>query len=246
MIVLRDEQRIARLGRISQFLSLGALLALVGGLLVIFINRTESALIYQLMALVVGLGLSQVGLYLAHRFLRKPRPDQMLDKAVGKFARKDGRLYHYLLPAPHVLLLPSAVVVLVAKYQTGRIQAEGDKWTQSGIGLQRFFGQAGLGNPTKDAQTMTGKMTDFIEKEAPAAKDAPIFPIIVFTAPSVERLEVSESSVPAMLHTKLNGYLRQQKALQKPMPPEAYAALRTAFDRKAGGLAEETVDEPVE
>ena len=118
MIVLRDEKRIARLARLAQIISVGGLGVLVVGLLFIFIfDDNPNVFLFQLMALFVGYALSQVGLYLAHRYLRKPRLDLVLDKAAGKYARKDGRLYHYLLPAPHVLLLPVGVVVLVAKYQ---------------------------------------------------------------------------------------------------------------------------------
>ena len=97
--------------------------------------------------------------------MRRPRLDQVLDKAAGKFARKDGRLYHYLLAAPHVLLLPVGVVVLVAKYQSGRISAKGDHWTQGGIGMRRFFGREGLGNPTREAEAQVAKMVAMIRED---------------------------------------------------------------------------------
>ena len=92
MKVLRDEKRIAQLARIGQITSLVGLLALVAGLLVIFLGENPNIFLYQLAGLVIGFGLSQVGLYLAHRYLRRPRMDQVLDKSAGKFARKDSRL----------------------------------------------------------------------------------------------------------------------------------------------------------
>jgi hypothetical protein len=246
MKVLRDEKRIAQLARLGQIASLLGLLALVAGLLFIFMSDNPNVFLYQLVALVVGFGLSQVGLYLAHRYLRRPRMDQVLDKSAGKFARKDGRLYHYLLPAPHVLLLPVGVVVLVAKYQGGRISVQGDRWTQGGIGMRRFFGREGLGNPTREAETQAAKMTAMIEAVAPAAADVPVLPVIVFTMPNLETLDLKESRIPATHAAKLSVVLRQQTQTLKPLPRADYDALRAAFDAKAAHLLEETVNADAE
>jgi hypothetical protein len=241
MVVLRDDKRIATLGKVGRWLSLAGLLALVAGLLFIFIPN-QNVFLYQLIALMIGWALAQVGLYLSHRFLRKPRPDQVLDKAAKPVARKDGRLYHYLLPAPHVLLLPGAVVVLVAKYQTGRISAYGDQWKQGGLGMRRYFGQENLGDPTKDAEKDVSKMAAFIAENAPEAVGTPVTPIIVFTAENIDSLDIKESRIPAVHHSKLAGVIKQRKELQIPMPREQYDALRAAFDAKAPGLAVETLD----
>jgi hypothetical protein len=246
MVVLRDEKRIARLARLSQIISLTGLATLVGGLLIIFFNDSPNVFIYQLAALVVGFGLSQVGMYLAHRYLRRPRLDQVLDRSAGKFARKDGRLYHYLLPAPHVLLLPTAIILLVAKYQSGRISAVGDTWRQTGLGMRRFFGREGLGNPTREAEAMAAKMSAFVQEAAPNAGEVPIIPIIVFTTPNIASLEVKESRIPATHAAKLGNVLRQQTAGLKPLPRADYDALRAAFDAKATHLLEETVDADAE
>ncbi len=245
MKVLRDEKRIARLARLGQIASLAGLAALVVGLLFIFMSDNPYVFLYQLAALFIGFALSQVGLSLAHRYLRRPRLDLVLDKAAGKFARKDGRLYHYLLPAPHVLLLPVGVVVLVAKYQAGRISAQGDNWTQGGIGMRRFFGREGLGNPTREAEAQAAKMATMIAEAVPAA-DVPVLPVIVFTTEKIDSLDVKESRIPATHAAKLGPVLRQQTQALKPLPKADYDALRAAFDAKAAHLLEETVDADAE
>ena len=243
MIVLRDEKRIAQLARVGQITSLVGLLVLVGGLLIIFFSQNPNIFLFQLAALVVGFALSQVGLGLSHRYVRRPRMDQVLDRSVGKFARKDGRLYHYLLPAPHVLLLPSGVVVLLAKYQTGRISAQGDQWRQTGLGLRRYFGRESLGNPTREVEKQTAKVAALIEAAAPTAGDVPILPVIVFTTPNLDSLEVKESRIPATHAAKLSAVLRQHTTTWKPLPKADYDAVRAAFDAQAGHLLEERVED---
>jgi hypothetical protein len=209
----------------------------------IFFSNRADIFLYQLLALAVGWGLSQLGLYLGHRYLRNPRPDEVLDKALRKAARKDGRLYHYLLPAPHVLLLPSAILVFVTKFQTGRISVEGDKWRHSGVGLRRFFAQEGLGNPTREAESQVNAVADYLEKHAPGVGNIPIEPVIVFTAQKIDQLETKNSRIPAMHQSKLNGFVRQLRDRLKPIPQADYDKVRAAFDRKAAHLFEEVVED---
>ena len=237
MVILRDEQRIARLGMIAKWANLIGMGALVAGLVMAFTlsENTSNLVLYQLLALTAGWLLSQVGIYLTHRYLRRPRPDEVLDEAVKKVAR-NGRFYHYLLPAPHVLLTPAGVIVFNAKYQGGNISVQDDKWKQSGVGLRKFFGQEGLGNPTREAETMVKAVASYINKHAPEVEELPIGAMIVFTTKGIPNLDVAESRIPAMHATKVKGYLRQKK--RTPLPPATYDAIKAAFDQKAAHLLE--------
>lgn len=242
MIVLRDEKKIERMRKISQYVSLLGIAVLFGGLLILFTGN-ENALAIQLLALAAGWAISQVGIFLGHRYSRKPRPDQVLDDTLKHVAR-DGRLYHYLLPAAHVLLMPTGVIVINAKYQIGKISVDGDKWKQSGIGLRKYFGQEGLGNPTKECERLISSMANYIRKNAPQVEELPMAPMIIFTTKEIANLDVANSSIPAMHYSKVKGYLRQQKGKLDPMPEEDYAALRAAFDLKAAHLVEELDGNP--
>ncbi|MFQ5400553.1 MAG: hypothetical protein ACE5E7_13265 [Anaerolineae bacterium] len=233
MVVLRDEQRIARMAKFGQVASLVGMVALIGGLIIAFTN-VENVFLYQLLALSLGWIMSQIGIYLAQRYLRSPRPDEVLDEALRKVA-KDGRLYHYLLPAPHVLLQRDGVIVLVPKFQGGNISVKGDKWKQTGVGLRRFFGQESLGNPTREAETMVRVLAGYISKHAPGVEEVPIGALIVFTTKGLKNLDVKDSRIPAMHYTKLKGFLRQQKR-DKLLSQEDYEAIRAAFDKKAAHL----------
>lgn len=237
MIILRDEKRIQRLRKIGQYTSFLGMGVLLAGLAIIFWGN-ENAILYQMVALGAGWAISQIGIYLGHRYGRDPRPDQVLDEAL-KHVAQNSRLYHYLLPAPHVLLLPTGVIILHTKYQGGEITAEGDRWTQKGAGLRKYFGQEGLGNPTKEADRLVSAMANYIRKNAPKIEEVPIAPLIVFTTKNITSLDVKNSNIPAMHFGKLKGFLRQQKNAIPAMPEEDYQALRAAFDKKTAHLVEE-------
>lgn len=238
MIILRDEQRMARLATISKWANFIGMGALIFGLYLAFsksAGNLANQMLYQLTALAVGWALSQVGIYLSHRYLRRPRPDEVLDEAVKKVAG-NGRFYHYLLPAAHVLLNPEGIIIFVAKYQGGEISVEGDKWKQKGVGLRRFFGQEGLGNPTKEADARIDLIVKYLRQHAPDVEEVPIGAMIVFTTKGVHNLNVKASRIPAMHYTKVKGYLRQKKL--PPLPQTDYDAIRAAFDQKATHLNE--------
>lgn len=234
MVVIRDETRIYRLAKIGQYASFVGMLTLIGGLIIAF-TSVDNAFLYQLLALTAGWLISQVGMYLAQRYLREPRPDQVLDEAVKKVAG-NGRFYHYLLPAPHVLLTPDGIIVFVPKFQGGVISADGDKWTQKGVGFRKYFGQEGVGNPSQEAERMISALANFLRKNAPSIEEAPIGALIVFTSKGVN-LNVAKSNIPAMHFTKVKGFLKRQRR-ESPLSLADYEAIRAAFDSQAGHLIE--------
>jgi hypothetical protein len=233
MEILRDEEYVDKQKRRGRQASLIGFIFLLGGFVLVFVN-VQYLVLFQLVALLIGFGLSQYGLYLTHRFGRSPRPDEVLDDAL-KSVTRDGRLYHYILPAPHVLLTKAGPIVFVLKYQTGNIVADGDDWRQTGIGFRRFFGQEGLGDPTKEADKAVSAMAGYINQHAPELDEVLIAPMIVFTSKNIKNLDVDDSNIPAMHFSKVKGFLRQ-KGLGDPMPKSDFDTLRTAFDQAAGDL----------
>lgn len=227
--------------QIGQWASLLGMLLLIGGLLLAFtaLDGSGNIIFYQLLALMGGWMLSQVGIYLAHRYVRDPRPDQVLDQQVKKVAR-DGRFYHFLLPAPHVLLTPQGIIVFIAKFQSGNITVQNDKWKQTGVGMRRFFGQEGLGNPAREAESAVAAVASYLRKNAPSIDEVRIAPVIVFTTKNAGELDLDGSSIPAVHYAKLRNVLRQQRTKGvKPMPVADYKAIKIAFDKKAAHLVEE-------
>ncbi len=236
MIILRDEKRIARLSLLAKIASYGGMAILLVGLALAFVTTNfQQVFIFQLVALFVGWLASQIGIYLSQRYVRRPRPDEVLDETLRKVAR-DGRLYHYVLPAPHTLLTPQGVIVFNPKPNTGKISVEGDKWQQAGGFLRRLFGQEPLGNPTLEVERMVEALANYIRKHAPEVEEVPVGALIVFTAKNGTELSLDNSRIPAMHVSKVKGFLRQQK--RTALPKNVYDAIRRAFDEAAGNLVE--------
>lgn len=233
MVVIRDDERIGRLKKRSQRASLIGMLILVSGFVVVFID-VQNALIVQFVqlgALLAGFLLTQYGIGLQHYYGRSPRPDEVLDDAV-KSAARDGRMYHYVLPAPHVLLTRAGPIVFVLKYQVGNISAVGDQWRQTDIGISRIFGRGGIGKPAREADDMIAALASYIRKNAPDLEELPIAAMILFTSKDIKNLDVAESSIPAMHFSKVKGFMRQ-KGTGEPLPMSDYEALLAAFDETA-------------
>jgi hypothetical protein len=236
MIILRDEKRIARLSLLAKIASYGGMGILLLGLALAFVTTNfQQVFFVQLAALFVGWLMSQAGIYLSQRYVRRPRPDEVLDETLRKVAR-DGRLYHYVLPAPHTLLTPHGVIVFNPKSHSGKISVAGDKWQQGGGFFRRMFGQEPLGNPTQEVERMVEALANYIRKNAPEVEEVPMGAIIVFTAKNGTELELENSRIPAMHASKVKGFLRQQK--RTPLPKNVYDAIRRAFDQAADGLGE--------
>ena len=228
----------AAIGKYTSFLGMAALLA---GFALAFLPQgtfadTRVLLFYQLMALSGGWLISQIGMYLSHRYVRKPRPDEVLDDTLKKVA-KNGRLYHYALAAPHILLMPYGLIVINAKYQGGEIIVNSDgKWIQHGVGMRKYFGQEGIGKPNVEMERMVQSVAAFLNKAAPDVEEIPIAPMIVFTTKGVDQLDLKKSPIPAMHYKKVRGFLKQK---QNPpnLSKEDYEAVRAALDAEAGERA---------
>ena len=94
-----------------------------------------------------------VGIYYANRWVRKPRPEDRLEKVLKGLG--DGYvLFHYPhLPADHILLSPAGVTVLETVNLDGAYSYLDGKWKESmtiGRAL-RYIVEEHLGDPTRAA-----------------------------------------------------------------------------------------------
>ena len=231
MQIIRHEKRIDKNSRLAKLLVVLGMAILIAGLVVSFMGESENLLLVQLITLPVGWLVARIGIHYSNIYIRKPRPDLVLDGALKKF--KDGRLYHFAGPAHHLLLTKSGPIILNTLHQTGKISADGNRWQQRGIGLQRFTGQA-LGNPSKQATNLVGALANFLRKNAPEIEDVPVGVVNVFISDNIASLDVNNADIPSLHHKKLLGFLRQKTAQMEPLAKDDYQALRDAFDKEAG------------
>ena len=212
MRVTTNEQLLKRRAKIVRWTSLIGLVVLGGGLVASFSDEY----IYAAMpALVLGFVLANISAYNANRYVKEPRSDQALEKALRGFDNTY-HLFNFTAPVPHVLLTPSKIYALTVKAQDGQIWKEGERWRRN-FSLRRlllFFNDESLGNPTRDARGNANRLNkdlvEVIDEGLP-----PAMPIIVFTNPDVQ-LEGTESSpstegdVPVVRGKDLKKYLRSQ------------------------------------
>lgn len=203
-------KRRATIARWSTLIGLGVLFL---GLILSF-NRQYYY--WSLPALVIGFLLANVSGFNANRYVKEPRPDQMLAKVLRGFDNTY-HLFNYTAPIPHVFLTPSRVYALLVKPQDGVIRHSGKRWRRD-FNLRRFFfffGEEGLGNPPRDARAAADRLQRALDEafgeEAPSVE-----PLAVFTNPNAQLLvdETSEEipdEVPVLTGTHLKKYLRAQR-----------------------------------
>ncbi|MBE7432355.1 MAG: hypothetical protein HS100_00415 [Anaerolineales bacterium] len=215
MKIIKNETLIKRNGKIGNWVSLGALLVLGGGM---YISFTRLDLFtYSLIALVLGFTMTQVGMYMGNRWGRSPRRDEKLDAGL-KGMHSDFTIYHYSTPASHLLVGPAGAWVVLPYQQAGTIHFEKNRWKLRGGGFMqtymRIFGQEGLGRPELDAEHETAALKKFLLKKMDENAVPEIKPILVFTNENVE-VEAGDSPIPAVKLKQLKGFMREESKNRK-------------------------------
>jgi len=205
MKAITNEKLIARNAKIGTWSSLVGLAVLGIGLYISI--QWQEYIALSFVCLLAGIVLSNVGLYNTNRWVKSPRPDEVLTKALKGFDRRY-YLYNYVLPAGHTLLAPSGLFVIVARNHDGPISYAGGRWRQK-FNLLRAFGilGEGVGNPIRDAEKNVLKMQKFLAKQGLELEVA-VQPLIVFTSEKAE-LHVQDPPLPVLTPKGLRDFLRK-------------------------------------
>jgi len=225
--VVTNEKLIESRTRIAKLANFGGLGILI---LAMALSFRPGKIIWAYVALILGLVLVSVATYNASKWVKEPRSDQLLAKAMKGFGR-NYRLYNYTLPVDHALLCPYGLLILKVKGQEGEIVCQGKKWHRK-FSLRRLwelFFQESLGNPTMEVQREIEALRRFIGS-AGLSPDAevPIEGVIVFTNPKA-KLEISDPLVPVVHIRELKPFLRKLRG-RSPIPEDTHKALARFFD----------------
>ena len=230
MRLTTNEKLIERQSKLARYATFGGLAILLGSLITSFNNTFPIGVAYAL--LLVGFVLAYIGAVLANKYIKEPRADQALEKALKGFDNKN-HLYNLVLPVPHVLLTPSGLIVFKVKPQDGTVACQGETWRRP-FQLSRLFGgmgQEGLGNPAADLRADIAKLKGWLANQIDNAAIIPIDGIVVFTDPRVQ-LTVEEPSVPTVRAEDLKDLMRKGKR-GTPISSELYDKLQSALDEEA-------------
>jgi hypothetical protein len=231
MKIIKNEKLIQRNSKLGNYISLGALVILGGGMFLSFYK--PELFVYSLISLVVGYILTQVGMYLGNRWGRSPRPDEKIDSGL-KGLHSDFHMYHYISPASHLLVGPAGIWVLIPFRQLGKVEFNGKRWKLSGGGFfqayMKIFGQEGLGRPEVEANAEITSVKNFLEKNLEGQEIPEINALFVFTGDKVE-VDAPDSPFPALKLKQLKEFIRQEAKTRK-LSNSQLSAIHGLFEKE--------------
>ncbi|MCL4561319.1 MAG: NERD domain-containing protein [Chloroflexi bacterium] len=180
-----DREMLRKRASLAHTASLGGLIILLVAVafpLIMPKSTTVSAAI-----LFVGFSVSAIGVFMANRWVKKPRPEDALDKSL-KSLSDQYRLYHYLPAADHLLLTPMGIVAIETVNLDGTFTYVQGRWKQS-FSMNRalrYLFEERLGNPIlraqKSAEAYATKLASALNDDLPVNAQA----LVVFIHPLAE------------------------------------------------------------
>ena len=222
-----DNKSIQSRARVSNGLSVGGLLALLAAVILPYIQPGYARWTSYL--LVIGLFFAMVGIYLANRWVRKPRPEMVLDNEL-KSLTDAYRLYHYRhKAADHILLTPSSVFVLETVNLEGKFAFKNGRWREyMKIGRAlRYIVEEHLGDPVKAALSSQAFLQREFGQQIEGGDKIPVKALVVFTHPLCI-LELDATKIPVVKAAQLKRTLVEKG---DKMPSELYEKVKAYLDK---------------
>ncbi len=157
--------------------------------------------------LLVGLLGASIGAYLGNRYVKEPRVDQAMAKALEELDKRYA-LFNFYFPSQHVLASHFGLTVLEPRAQVGEIRLVNGRWRHKAGArkLLQFLGEPGLGRPDEDLAHGIGQIKQWITQLMPE-DEIPVTGVIVFTNPKA-KLFIEDAEVPVTAVEDLAQYLK--------------------------------------
>ncbi len=234
MRITTNDKLIERQSKIARYATFGGLAVLLASLVTSFTGNFPILVAYGL--LFVGFTLAYIGAVLANKWIKEPRADNALARALKGFDNKH-HLYNFLLPASHVLLTPTGLLVFRVKSNDGQIRCMNDRWSTP-FRLSRLFGGMGqepLGDPTADLRGEIAKVRQMLADKLEAAATVPVDGYVIFTNPRAQ-LSLENCTAPVVRDQDLKDTLRKGKR-GPTLAPAVYQELNQILDEEAHAKA---------
>jgi hypothetical protein len=233
MRLTTNEKLIERQSRIARYATFGGLGLLLASLVTSFRGEFIGVAYGALFA---GFVLAYIGSVLSNKWVKQPRPDQVLVKALKGLDNKN-HLYNYLLPAPHVLLTSSGILVFKPKPHNGAITCKDGRWHRPWrwSRLLGGMGQEPLGDPIAELNADIGKIRALLADKIETAALVPIDGYVVFTDPLVQ-LSLDDPNLPVLMADDLKDTLRKSKR-SSALSPELLEKVERILNNEADAKA---------
>ncbi len=227
MKIYIDRRKVNGRAQLANFASVGGLIMLLASVVIpLFL---PSWINFSSVLLVIGLGAAMIGIYFANRWVRKPRPEESLDKAL-KSLDDHYHIYHYpSLPCDHILLTPAGVIALEVVNLSGSFSYRNGQWKEAmtiGRAL-RYIVEERVGDPMAFSHGIVQELERRFGKELGGKTKLSIKALTVFTHPTVE-LDIEGTAIPVCKIEKL----RKQVAINSErLDPEIFEELSSFLER---------------
>jgi hypothetical protein len=236
MRIVIDEKKVKRQALIGRITLFGSLAILIGGLLLTLFgpqlglfdlaNLGVFYLIYTAI-LIVGFGVSRIGMYYGNRYLAAGRPEMVLRENLKGLDRKYALMF-FKEPTDYILIEPGGVTVFIIKSQQGKVAFKAGKWKSRQGVLNYWLGRdEPLGNPTEDATEALSKISDIFKQKIPTLR-IPLRAVIVFSHPKAV-LDLEPLPYRVLRADDLKDYLRGEGKLDE-LPKSIQRQMRAALD----------------
>jgi hypothetical protein len=231
MKIYLNQSKLKKRALFSNIASLGGLFVLMAGVVVpLFLPRLIG--LTQIL-IVAGILVSMAGIYLANRWVRKPRPEDSLGAAL-KTLGEGYNLYHYTsLQGKHILLMPNGIMVLETINLAGEFSFLNGHWKeQMNLGrMLRYVFEEHLGDPSQKVRQAVDDLKAKIHELPGVTKPVPVFGTVVFLHPMAQ-IEVKGAPVPVCKAEKL----RKAVVIKAPiLDPEIYEWISLYLEKNTVG-----------
>ncbi len=174
------------------------------------LNDKNSNLSLAYLILIPAYLLVQVSIYLANKWGRSPRPDEIIASSL-KGLNNQYTLYNYMIDVPHLLVGPAGLYLILPYYHSGIISYDPDKQRyeqKKGPGFfSRTFAQEGLPNIEKEDSGLLKDFHNYAQKNKLSLEAEPQVVNLFYS----EKAELRTNNAPVINLTpeKFKDHLRQ-------------------------------------